>query len=100
MGIGGCVHPFATGQFLIIGKSTWVFVVHLRNNGIYTGRKNATASAMKAPFTLFAKGYTFHSQTTKPRLSGQRGFAPPKWVYTTSKQCPVSIESPLPPHCH
>jgi hypothetical protein len=61
MGIGGCVHPFATAQFLIIGKSTWVFVVHFQNNGKYTGRKNAKASAMKAPFTLFAKGFTFHS---------------------------------------
>jgi hypothetical protein len=51
MGFGGCVHPFVTVQFQIIGKSTWVFVVHLRNNGKPIGRKNVTAGVIKTPIT-------------------------------------------------
>ena len=74
MGIGGCVHPFAIAQFLIIGKSTWVFVVHFRNNGKYTGRKNATASAMKPPSRCLHRAIHSIHKATQPQL--QRTAAP------------------------
>jgi hypothetical protein len=44
-------------------------------------------------------------QKTRQRLpntacSGQWGFSPLNWVYTTPKQNPALGESPRPPHCH
>src|SRR4030042_764951 len=75
MGIGGCVHPFATAQYLIIGKLTWVFVVRLRNKGKYTARKNATASVMKPPSRCLHRAIHSIHKATQPQL--QRTAAPP-----------------------